>query len=98
MATTLVLGIGANTAIFSAVHAAPAGAVAVRQAKSDGSPPTVIGVMAYHGPFLGVADAWLPSRRDEARARAQPNGWRWYGIVARLREGVTVERARVEAQ
>jgi putative ABC transport system permease protein len=65
----------------------------------DGIPHTVLGAMPpveWSGPFVGWADAWFPSFLDEARVRAQPSGWRGFGVIARRKAGVTLEEARAD--
>ena len=61
----------------------------------DGQPHTIIGVMSDHVVLPGMPnpDFWLPLREDPAGARI---GQQYYFLLARLRAGVTLARARAE--
>jgi putative ABC transport system permease protein len=67
----------------------------------DGQSQTVIGVMPpvnYQGPFIGWGDIWHPLHRSEQSARLKPGGWRGHTVIARLKDGVTVEQAQAELE
>jgi len=59
----------------------------------DGVPRTVVGVVPHELGEMVAADLWLPTAIDP---HAPEHGNHNYGIVARLKPGVTVEQARAE--
>jgi putative ABC transport system permease protein len=69
-----------------------------KQLQIDGVPRTVVGVMP---PAFDVHDQnikiWLPLRLDPAQ-RAQYRGGHYIYMVGRLKEGVSLERARAELE
>jgi putative ABC transport system permease protein len=61
----------------------------------DGVARTVVGVMPAEFTALGEVDVWIPTAIDpSAEARAN----RTYGVLARLRGGVPLERAQSEME
>jgi len=59
----------------------------------DGIPRTVVGVVPHGLGEMVAADLWLPTAIDPNKPeRGNPN----YGVVARLKPGVTVAQARAE--
>jgi putative ABC transport system permease protein len=59
----------------------------------DGIPRTVVGVVPHELGELVAADLWLPTAIDPNNPQRQQHE---YGIVARLKAGVTVAQARAE--
>ena len=59
----------------------------------NGAPVTVIGVMPAGFTFAGESEFWRPLALDAARAT---RGGHFLGVIARLKAGVTVERAGTE--
>jgi putative ABC transport system permease protein len=59
----------------------------------DGVPRTIVGVVPHELGELVAADVWLPTAIDPSHSQ---RGNHNYGIVARLKPGVTVEQARAE--
>jgi putative ABC transport system permease protein len=59
----------------------------------DGVPRTIVGVVPHELGELVAADVWLPTAIDPNRGE---RGNHNYGVVARLKPGVTVKQARAE--
>ena len=59
----------------------------------DGIPRTVVGVVPHELGEMVAADLWLPTAIDPNNPERQHHK---YGIVARLKPGVTVAQARAE--
>jgi len=59
----------------------------------DGIPRTIVGVVPHHLGEMVHADLWLPTAINPNDPERQNHN---YGIVARLKPGVTVEQARAE--
>src|SRR5580658_4107531 len=59
----------------------------------DGVPRTIVGVVPHELGELVAADVWLPTAIDPSHSQ---RGNHQYGIVARLKPGVTVAQARAE--
>ena len=59
----------------------------------DGAPRTIAGVVPHELGEMVHADLWLPTAIDPNNPERQNHN---YGIVARLKPGVTVEQARAE--
>lgn len=69
-------------------------AVVGRTIRVNGEAATVVGVMPEGFRFPILEDVWVPLRLDPAElARGEGT---WLEVYGRLREGVTVERARAE--
>src|SRR5436305_508674 len=91
---TLMLAVGANTALFSVLNGL------VQRITMDTSPPlTIIGVTPpeFHGLQVdGAADIAIPLAvlRQWGGDLTRPNRAR--NLIARLRPGVTIERARAQ--
>src|SRR5438128_2562737 len=98
---TLALGIGANTAIFSVIHAVLLkrfgcdAAILNQSITLDGHPYTIIGIMPPGFAFPNELSVWVPVGPLSAGADWQNRGNHpgLYG-VARLKPGVTLEQAR----
>ncbi len=61
---------------------------------ADGTARTIIGVMPPDFEFLHDVDIWMPMRRGGESA--QSRGWHSWLMVARLRSGVSIERAQTD--
>ena len=61
----------------------------------DGVPRTIIGVVPHELGELVAADLWLPTSVNPNQPERRDHQ---YGIVARLKPGVTVQQARAEMQ
>ena len=59
----------------------------------DGVPRTIVGVVPHELGELVAADVWLPTAIDPSHSE---RGNHNYGVVARLKPGVTVKQARAE--
>ncbi len=59
----------------------------------DGIPRTIVGVVPHELAEMVAADLWLPTAIDPNNLERKNHN---YGIVARLKPGVTVEQARAE--
>jgi predicted permease len=60
----------------------------------NGEPFTVVGILPQGGPFdRAVAQIWIPLAFDPS---AMTRDYRWLGASARLKPGVTLEKARAE--
>ncbi|HYE86180.1 MAG TPA: ABC transporter permease, partial [Vicinamibacterales bacterium] len=66
-----------------------------RTIRVNGQPATVIGVMPEGFTYPLVADVWMPMSMAPG-LRNMPWTGRGFGVVGRLRDGVTVEMARAE--
>jgi predicted permease len=71
-------------------------AVVGRSIRLNGTPATIIGVMPEGMHFPNEADVWMPVGSLPAAITDQPRQSRGYGAFGRLRDGVTIEQARVE--
>lgn len=63
----------------------------------NGGTWTIIGVMPkldYAGPFIGLGDIWIVQATNLAAIRERKSPWRGQQLVARLRNGATIEQAR----
>jgi predicted permease len=67
-------------------------AIVDRAITIDGAAAVVVGVMPPGFDFPGAADAWVPLRADDARARDDKE----LAVIARLSPGVTLAQARDE--
>src|SRR5579871_5879918 len=59
----------------------------------DGVPRTIVGVVPHELGEMVAADLWLPTAIDPNATQRQNHN---YGIVARLKPGVTLQQARAE--
>ena len=59
----------------------------------DGIPRTIVGVVPHHLGEMVQADVWLPTAINPVSAERRNHN---YGIVARLKDGVTLAQARAE--
>ncbi len=59
----------------------------------DGVPRTIVGVVPHHLGEMVAADLWLPTAINPSHSERRNHN---YGIVARLKPGVTVAQARAE--
>ena len=59
----------------------------------DGVPRTIVGVVPHHLGEMVNADLWLPTAVNPSDSQRRSHN---YGIVARMKPGVTVEQARAE--
>ncbi|HUK18940.1 MAG TPA: ABC transporter permease, partial [Bryobacteraceae bacterium] len=59
----------------------------------NGVPRTIVGVAPHHLGDMVAADLWLPTAINPNHSERRSHN---YGIVARLKRGVTVEQARAE--
>jgi putative ABC transport system permease protein len=66
-----------------------------REVRVNGQPATIIGVMPKGFTYPLVADAWMPMAMAPG-LRNMPWTGRGFGVVGRLRDGVTVEQVREE--
>lgn len=57
----------------------------------DGAPRTVVGIMRGEHRFPSSADLWVPLVPTEAE-----QGYRFLGVIGRLKPGATLEQARAE--
>jgi predicted permease len=72
-----------------------------RAIRINGEPHTVIGIMPEDGPFARTfVDAWLPLTFGPDRMNRTSHWLIWVtgGAIARLKPGVTIERARAELE
>jgi putative ABC transport system permease protein len=69
--------------------------VAGREVRVSGQPTTIIGVMPSGFTYPLVADIWMPMAMAPG-LRNMPWTGRGFGVVGRLRDGVTIEQAREE--
>lgn len=72
-------------------------AVVGRSVRVNGQPTTVIGVMPRGFTYPLVADVWLPMSMTPG-LRNMPWTGRGFGVVGRLRDGVSIEAARAEIE
>lgn len=70
-------------------------AVIGRSMNVDGVPRTIVGVLPATFNVFGRQDVWIPIAINEAGA---DRGNRTYGVFARLKPGVTAERAQAEME
>jgi putative ABC transport system permease protein len=62
--------------------------------RANGEPAVIVGVMPDGFGFPSSENAWMPSRID---AQSIPRGQgRWFRVLGRLRDGVSLEQARAE--
>ncbi len=61
----------------------------------DGEPHTVVGIMPERFSFPREMELWLPLA---LAITPEQRGGHWLGVVARLEEGVAIERAQAEMQ
>jgi putative ABC transport system permease protein len=72
-----------------------------RTIRINGEPRTVLGIMPENGPFgRTFVDAWLPLTFGPDRMNRTSHWLIWVtgGAIARLKPGVTIERARAELE